>query len=351
MGKLTRSAGRVLGAGSWCWPGPGLLVLAGAGIASAQPASTSANACEDLRDGRPALTQRSAKHPGAVGPVATAATELTQAASTGSPAVKSTVSTFVADLQADVAARRVISRPKLVADGNAIVAACSHRRHRPAARPPRAAAARPASRIPPCSAWAGPSSWPAPASSAWPGVTGHGPARVTASGRAGPNARPAMTAWTKNRLVAIVTGVALIAAGGSVLGLAVAAQQHAPQPGPAQAGSIGPVLISPDGSGERAASQACSSRAAAPSRPRRRRGVPGPRRRKAPRWPGRCPSRSGSPPSGSTPGSCTSDSTPTAPSRCRPSTTPRSPTRRPGTSTRRPRASWGRPSSRATWTR
>jgi hypothetical protein len=32
--------------------------------------------------------------------------------------------------------------------------------------------------------------------------------------------------------------VVLIAAGGSVLGLAVAAQQHAPQPGPAQAGSI-----------------------------------------------------------------------------------------------------------------
>ena len=33
-----------------------------------------------------------------------------------------------------------------------------------------------------------------------------------------------------------------------MLGLAVAAQQHAPQPGPAQAGSVGPVVISPDGS-------------------------------------------------------------------------------------------------------
>ena len=54
-----------------------------------------------------------------------------------------------------------------------------------------------------------------------------------------------MAAWTKNRMVAIVTGVVLIAAGGSVLGLAVAAQQHAPQPGPAQAGVIGPVGISP----------------------------------------------------------------------------------------------------------
>jgi Sortase domain len=68
-----------------------------------------------------------------------------------------------------------------------------------------------------------------------------------------------MPAWTKSRLVAMVTGVVLIAAGGSVLGLAVAAQQHAPQPGPAQAGSVGPVVTSPDGSGERAASQACSS--------------------------------------------------------------------------------------------
>ncbi len=42
------------------------------------------------------------------------------------------------------------------------------------------------------------------------------------------------------RMVAIVTGVVLIAIGGSVLGLAVAAQQHAPQPGPAQAGSVAP---------------------------------------------------------------------------------------------------------------
>jgi hypothetical protein len=40
-------------------------------------------------------------------------------------------------------------------------------------------------------------------------------------------------------MAAIVTGVVLIAAGGSVLGLAVAAQQHAPQPGRAQAGSVG----------------------------------------------------------------------------------------------------------------
>jgi hypothetical protein len=47
-----------------------------------------------------------------------------------------------------------------------------------------------------------------------------------------------MTAWIKSRVVAMVIGVVLIAAGGSVLGLAVAAQQHAPQPGQAQAGAI-----------------------------------------------------------------------------------------------------------------
>jgi Sortase domain len=62
-----------------------------------------------------------------------------------------------------------------------------------------------------------------------------------------------MAASTKSRLAAIVTGVVLIAAGGSVLGLAVAAQQHAPQPGRAQAGFIGPAVIGPGGSVERAA--------------------------------------------------------------------------------------------------
>jgi hypothetical protein len=39
-------------------------------------------------------------------------------------------------------------------------------------------------------------------------------------------------------MAALAAGVALIAGGGSVLGLAVASQQHAPQPGPAQAGAI-----------------------------------------------------------------------------------------------------------------
>jgi len=69
-----------------------------------------------------------------------------------------------------------------------------------------------------------------------------------------------MATWTRSRLAATAAGMVLIAAGGSVLGLAVAAQQHAPQPGPAQAGSTGPVVTGPDGSGERAGSPACSSR-------------------------------------------------------------------------------------------
>jgi hypothetical protein len=47
-----------------------------------------------------------------------------------------------------------------------------------------------------------------------------------------------MTAWSKGRTAALAAGVALIAGGGSALVLAIAAQQHAPQPGPAQAGAI-----------------------------------------------------------------------------------------------------------------
>lgn len=44
----------------------------------------------------------------------------------------------------------------------------------------------------------------------------------------------------KRRIAAVVAGVGLIAAGGSILGTAVAAQhQHAPQPAPAQAGTVG----------------------------------------------------------------------------------------------------------------
>lgn len=45
----------------------------------------------------------------------------------------------------------------------------------------------------------------------------------------------------KRRIAAVVAGAGLIAAGGGILGTAVAAQhQHAPQPAPAQAGATGP---------------------------------------------------------------------------------------------------------------
>lgn len=47
-----------------------------------------------------------------------------------------------------------------------------------------------------------------------------------------------MTAWSKARIAALAAGAALIAGGGTALGFAVAAQQHAPQPTPAQAGAI-----------------------------------------------------------------------------------------------------------------
>jgi Sortase domain len=68
-----------------------------------------------------------------------------------------------------------------------------------------------------------------------------------------------MDARTKTRMAATATGVVLIAAGGSMLGLAAAVQQRAPQPGLAQAGSVGPVGFSPGGSREQAAAWPCST--------------------------------------------------------------------------------------------
>lgn len=52
-----------------------------------------------------------------------------------------------------------------------------------------------------------------------------------------------MTARVKSPMLA--AGVVLIVGGGSVLGVAVAAQQHPPQPSPAQAGTIAPVSQRP----------------------------------------------------------------------------------------------------------
>jgi hypothetical protein len=79
--------------------------------------------------------------------------------------------------------------------------------------------------------------------------------------------RPALAARKMSRMAAIVTGVVLIAGGGSVLGLAAAAQQRVPQPGPVQAGSVGPVVISPGGSREQGARTAAPGPALARSLP------------------------------------------------------------------------------------
>jgi hypothetical protein len=129
MGKLTRSAGRVLGAGIVVLTAAGIVVLAGAGIANARPAgtstSTSTSACDKIFATFNTLNVMQTKHPHTWGPAIAAAAAFPQDASTGSPAVKSAVSIFVADLQVDIAARHVSNRPKLLADANAIVVACS----------------------------------------------------------------------------------------------------------------------------------------------------------------------------------------------------------------------------------
>ena len=123
MGKLTRSAGRLLGAGVLVLAGAGVLVLAGAGSAYARTAST--NACDNIFAALDSLNTTFTKHPSTLkNDVALSVPQLTQAASTGSSAVKSAVGTLVSDLQAD-AASGSINRPKLVADGDAIVAVCS----------------------------------------------------------------------------------------------------------------------------------------------------------------------------------------------------------------------------------
>jgi Sortase domain len=69
-----------------------------------------------------------------------------------------------------------------------------------------------------------------------------------------------MTAWSKRRIAVLGAGVALITGGGSVLGVAVAAQHHPPQPGPAQAGAI----PAPSGDGSRPA-QATERGSASPA--------------------------------------------------------------------------------------
>jgi hypothetical protein len=125
MGNFTRSAGRLLGAGALMLAGVGVLALSGAGIANAQPASTSTTACDKIFATFSSVDTLLSKHSGTLkSDVAIATAEFTQAASTASPAVKSAVDTFLSDLKAD-AASGDINRPKLAADGDAIIAVCA----------------------------------------------------------------------------------------------------------------------------------------------------------------------------------------------------------------------------------
>ena len=124
MGKLAQSACRVLGTGVLVLAGAWFLLLSGAGIASAQPASASASAdaCDNIFtvfDQFNAMPSTSLKNT-----VAFLTTGFTKAEAGASPAVMSTVATMIADLKADEAAGKV-NRPKLVADGDAIDAACA----------------------------------------------------------------------------------------------------------------------------------------------------------------------------------------------------------------------------------
>jgi hypothetical protein len=123
MGKLTNKAGHMLVTGVLVLTGTGILMLAGTGTAYARPASTSA--CRNIDIALASLnahlrnTKTTLKASAAL-----VDTQLTQAASTGSPAVKNAVHAFVTELVAGADANDLDSA-KLNADASAIVAACA----------------------------------------------------------------------------------------------------------------------------------------------------------------------------------------------------------------------------------
>jgi hypothetical protein len=125
MGKLAQSACRVLGTGVLVLAGAWVLLLSGAGIATAQPASASASAdaCDNIFT---VFDQFNAmpSSPSLKETVAFFTTGLTKAEAGTSPAVMSTVAAMLADLRADEATGK-INRPKIVTDGDAIIAACA----------------------------------------------------------------------------------------------------------------------------------------------------------------------------------------------------------------------------------
>jgi hypothetical protein len=121
MRKFTGSAGRVLGAGILVLAGTAVLMLGGGGVASARPVSANTNACNKIF----AIFAELAKSSGSLkSEVATAAAQFTQAAAGASPTIRGGVALLVADLRADAASGHV-NRPQLVADGDAINAACA----------------------------------------------------------------------------------------------------------------------------------------------------------------------------------------------------------------------------------
>lgn len=119
MGKLlTTTAGSVLGAS--------VLVLTGAGIASAQPVS-GGSACKQVESTLSSIQSSlpaAASNPSALkSKIGTYASQLNSQASSGSPQLKSAVGTFISDLQA--AGSGKVNVQKLTSDANAIGAACA----------------------------------------------------------------------------------------------------------------------------------------------------------------------------------------------------------------------------------
>jgi hypothetical protein len=119
MGKLLlTTAGSVLGAS--------VLVLTGAGIASAQPVS-SGSACQQVEStlsGIQSTLPSAASNPNALkSKISTYASELQKEASSGPQSLQSAVGAFISDLEA--AGKGSINVAKLTSDANAIGAACA----------------------------------------------------------------------------------------------------------------------------------------------------------------------------------------------------------------------------------
>lgn len=119
MGKLlTTTAASALGAS--------VLVLTGAGIASAQPAS-SGSACQQVESTLSVIQSTlpaAAANPNALkSKISTYASELQKESSSGSQSLQSAVGVFISDLEA--AGKGSIDVAKLTSDANAIGAACA----------------------------------------------------------------------------------------------------------------------------------------------------------------------------------------------------------------------------------